>query len=78
MPQLSLYMDEYTMEALRLGARGEGVSLSKYAANLIRDRAQYGGWPQGYWESVYGSLEEDLDVNDDDLPSSLDDACDWF
>ena len=78
MPQLSLYIDDQTMETLRISACGEGVSMSKYAATLIRNRALYGGWPQGYWESVYGCLDEPLTCDDDILDSALDDACDWF
>ena len=78
MPQLSLYVDDATMDILKVSARGEGVSMSKYAANLIRDKAMRGGWPSGYWESVYGCLDEDISVTDDDLRPDLDDACDWF
>ena len=78
MPQLSLYIDDATMETLRSSARGEGVSMSKYAASLIRDRAQYGGWPAGYWDCVYGCLNDDTFVIDDvALDASLDDACNW-
>lgn len=79
MPQLSLYIDDATMETLRLSAQGEGVSMSKYAAGLIRDRAQYGGWPQGYWEDVYGSLDDEtFTIAKDALDPSFDDSCDWF
>ena len=78
MPQLSLYVDDATMETLRKSAREEGVSMSKYASNLIRDRAEHGGWPSGYWDAVYGCLEEDVTATDDDLRPELDDACDWF
>ena len=78
MPQLSLYLDDATMETLRTSALGEGVSMSKYAANLIRNRAQFGGWPAGYWESVYGCLDDDTFVIDDTaLDAALDDTCDW-
>ena len=80
MPQLSLYIDDATMETLRTSALSEGVSMSKYAAGLIRDRALHGSWPQGYWESVYGCLSDNLDfiASDDDLCRKLDDSCDWF
>ena len=80
MPQLSLYVDDATMETLRTSAQGEGVSMSKYAAGLIRDRAQQGGWPQGYWESVYGCLTDDVDfsLTNDDLHPASDDECNWF
>lgn len=80
MPQLSLYVDDATMETLRTSASVANVSMSKYASNLIRERAQYGGWPQGYWEQVYGCLADDLGLvaPDDDLKPELDDDCDWF
>ena len=78
MPQLSLYIDAPTMEVLRASAKAQGVSMSRYASELIRDRSDYGGWPAGYWENVYGCLDEELDVDDADLDVSLDDACDWF
>lgn len=78
MPQLSLYVDDATMEILRSSARGEGVSMSKYAADLIRKRAQFGSWPNGYWESVYGCLDDDTFVVDDTaIDVSLDDTCTW-
>ena len=58
MPQLSLYIDDDTMEMLRDGAKAEGVSLSRYAADAIVERhsgaARRDEWPAGYWESVYG------------------------
>lgn len=80
MPQLSLYIDDTTMDVLRTSALVEGVSMSKYAANLIRDRALHGSWPHGYWESVYGCLSDDLNFNitDDDLHPELDDSGAWF
>ena len=79
MPQLSLYIDDATMETLRAAARGEGVSMSRYASGLIRDRAQLGGWPQGYWDSVYGCLDDDtFTVDISGLDAELDDAANWF
>ena len=79
MPQLSLYIDDTTMRTLRSSAQAENVSMSKYAASLIRERAQHGSWPQGYWERVYGCLgDDDLTMTDDDLRPELDDACDWL
>ena len=78
MPQLSLYVDDATMETLRTAAKGEGVSMSKYAASLIRKKAELGSWPNGYWESVYGCLDDDSFVVDDTaIDASLDDTCVW-
>ena len=78
MPQLSLYIDDTTMGILKTSAREEGVSMSRYTSRLIRDNARCGGWPSGYWESVYGCLDEGFDLTDDDLHPERDDACDWF
>ena len=79
MPQLSLYLDDATMETLRHAALAENVSMSKYASSLIRDRAQRGSLPQGYWERVYGCLPDDsMRIDDGDWRPELDDTCDWF
>ena len=78
MPQLSLYVDDATMETLRSSALAEGVSMSKYASNLIREQGKTGGWPQGYWDSVYGCLDDELSIDDGDLHPEFDDSCDWF
>ena len=78
MPQLSLYMNDATMSTLRRCASAQGVSLSSYAASLIRQAANGDGWPTGYWEGVYGCLDDDFSVDDSDLNPSLDDSCSWF
>lgn len=82
MPQLSLYMNDETMAALRQCAAIEGVSLSNYAATLIRQAADGSAWPAGYWESVYGCLPDGFgnETGGPDvlLDASLDDDCDWF
>lgn len=79
MPQLSLYLDDVTMNLLRSDARRAGKSMSRYAADLIRGHSAAMGWPAGYWDSVYGCLgDDDLASVDDDLHPELDDSCDWF
>ena len=37
MPQLSLYLDDTTMDVLRRSAEKEGVSLSHYAYGSVKD-----------------------------------------
>jgi hypothetical protein len=37
MPQLSLYLDDDTMEKLRVDAKRENLSLSKHVAKLIQE-----------------------------------------
>lgn len=84
MPQLSLYLDDETMETLRRDAKEAGLSLSKYTANLIKGKSEHKGWPEGYWETVYGCMADDdsmaraIEELDTWLDPSLDDACDWF
>ena len=70
MPQVSLYVDDETMESLRHGARKEGISLSQYTARAIQDRLQTGGrtWPPGYLDRVVGSLSDDELFNRPEQP----------
>lgn len=69
MPQLSLYLDNPTMDALRIASEREGVSLSKYAGKLIRVHSQT--WPAGFW-ATYGALEDDSFVVPNELDYELD------
>ena len=79
MPQLSLYLNDATMETLRSAARSEGISMSQYASRLIQERAASPLWPHGYWETIYGCLgDDDLAIDGEGLDSRLDDDCDWF
>lgn len=57
MPQLSLYLDDETMEKLRADAKRENLSLSKHVARLIRESRSGDGWSEGFWET-YGSLAD--------------------
>ncbi len=56
MSQLSLYLDDETMQALREMADAGGKSLSKCAAELIRN-SSVTEWPPGY-EQVLGSIDD--------------------
>ena len=49
MPQLSLYVDDETMDLLRKNANDRYVSLSRYVRDLIRDR-DFGAWPVDFDE----------------------------
>lgn len=74
MPQLSLYLDDATMDTLKEKATEAHVSLSKYVTHLIKADGADKGWPAGYWENVYGSLTDPTFVAPhDELP--LDDIC---
>ena len=80
MAQLSLYLEDTEMATLRKDARREGVSLSRYAARLIRENAGNSKWPAGYWETVYGALSDPtFTLSNEGLDPSLDDdPTSWF
>ena len=52
MPQLSLYLDEPTMEMLREKSSRAHQSMSRYVTGLIRESGEGRGWPSGYWDNV--------------------------
>lgn len=70
MPQLSLYLDDATMESLRSDAGRENMSLSQYARGLIQNRAE-SAWPKGFW-ATYGALDDPTFVEPPELDASLD------
>lgn len=72
MPQLSLYLDDETMELLRERSARSQDSMSKYVAKLIQRDDACVGWPQGYWEKVYGSLDDPTFVVPDEINAPLD------
>ncbi|MCP4655932.1 MAG: CopG family transcriptional regulator [bacterium] len=71
MSQLTLYLDTETEAKMRQGAREAGVSLSRWVADLIREKTA-DEWPEsisqlaGAWpdfptrEEIHASLGEDL------------------
>lgn len=61
MPQLSLYIDDVMMRHMRSSASAEGVSLSRFAANAIRERIETPRQvaADGYWDRLYGCLADD-------------------
>ena len=58
MPQLSLYLNDAAMGALRADAAKEKMSLSRYVADLITSKREEPSWPDRYWEGVYGALAD--------------------
>lgn len=57
MAQLSLYMDDASMEELRADAEVAGKSISSYAREVLEQRNERGrgwvnGWPPGYFENL--------------------------
>lgn len=57
MPQLSLYLDDPAMDVLRLEAKQNGCSLSKYTRSIIMERHEK-TWPDGYFD-LYGCIDDD-------------------
>ena len=72
MAQLSLYLDDCALAALKEGARREGISMSRYAADSIVERGRF-GWPAGFFD-VYGSVSDDTFAAPQDVDSGLDEA----
>ena len=56
MPQLHCYVPEPIALKMKERAEAEGLSTSKYLAELIR-RSVGGGWPEGYFEQVIGAWQ---------------------
>lgn len=56
MAQLSLYIDDETMNSMRKKAAISSLSLSKYVASLVRSDVG-NGWPEGYW-GLFGSIQD--------------------
>jgi hypothetical protein len=57
MPQLSLYIDEDTLERLKRAAALEKVSLSKYVSRRIRESV-IDSWPPNY-DALFGAIEDE-------------------
>lgn len=69
MPQLSLYLDDAEMTALRNNAKRANKSLSSYAREVLRD--QESRWPMSFWKT-YGALRDETFVLPDEVDESLD------
>lgn len=77
MPQLSLYLNSDAMKKLRSDVERSGSSISKYVSGLIENRDTH-SWPQGFWENVYGALEDPTFVVPSELDAKLDGATPSF
>lgn len=71
MPQLSLYLDDPTMESLRANAAREDKTLSKFVAGVLRDHAENNLWPQGFFD-LYGACDDDTFVVPPEIPWEYD------
>lgn len=75
MPQLSLYIDDETMEVLKKSAGERDVSLSRYARDLISSQSE-SAWPSDFWDA-YGALKNGSFVVPEELDPSLDSPADF-
>jgi hypothetical protein len=57
MPQLHLYVSDGVAETLRSDAAAANLSLSRYLAKVVTEKA-HPGWPEGYLEAVCGSCPD--------------------
>lgn len=53
MPQLHLYVNDEVAAEIARRAEAAGMSVSRFLALLVRERAR-SGWPQGWFERVPG------------------------
>lgn len=69
MPQLSLYMDEASMNFLKAQSKREGLSLSKYARKQLIKTDET--WPDSFWRT-YGAVSDPSFVVPNDIDPELD------
>ncbi|WP_165251869.1 hypothetical protein [Adlercreutzia sp. ZJ304] len=72
MSQVSLYLNDAAMAQLRSVCKKEQRSLSSYVSELIMDNRNSTSWPKGYWDSVYGCLNDDSFIVPPDLDAVTD------
>ena len=71
MPQLSLYLDETEMSNLRTSAASEGVSLSKYARNILNKSSETNSWSSSFL-GTFGAIDDESFKVPEDIDWSLD------
>ncbi len=72
MPQLSLYLDEDSMEKVREEADRKDTTLSKYVSEVLHeyeDKTHL--WPEGFFD-LYGACDDETFVEPPDIPFELD------
>ena len=66
MPQISLYIDEETLERVKNAAARRHTSISKWVTELIRARVQP-EYPPDY-EQLFGSVQDESFTEPEDFP----------
>ena len=56
MSQMTIYLDDASMTAIKRSARRERVSVSKWARQRLSDAAHH-AWPEDYF-SLFGALRD--------------------
>ena len=75
MAQVSLYIDDETMDYLRKESEREGTSVSKFVGKVIQGYKDQkpNGWPEGYWDLDW-IIPDFPDVDDGCIDDSLDET----
>ncbi|MCF7949757.1 MAG: hypothetical protein K9M94_14300 [Spirochaetia bacterium] len=70
MPQISLYIDEETLEKLKAAASRERISISKWVAHRIRSQVE----PEypAYYDELFGSIDDETFTEPEKINVSLD------
>ncbi|RKY55825.1 MAG: toxin-antitoxin system, antitoxin component [Candidatus Neomarinimicrobiota bacterium] len=76
MPQISLYIDEDTLEKIGQIAKAENISISKWVGNNIKSliKNQY---PKNFF-SLFGAIKDETFQRSEELDPNLDTARDDF
>ena len=65
MPQLSLYIDEKTLERISLAAKIENISISKFVVKKLSE-SMNDTWPENYGD-LFGSISDESFTTTDSL-----------
>jgi len=70
MPQISLYIDEETMQKVEKAARGENLSISKWVGKQLK-KSLKANYPADF-ENLYGSINDESFTEPERLPAKAD------
>jgi len=68
MPQISLYVDEKTLQQIENAAKSEKKSISKWVSSKLKSSLQ-NRWPEGYF-NLFGGIKDDTFTEPEDLPEN--------
>ena len=70
MPQLSLYIDEKTLNKISLAAKIENLSISKFVVKKLNE-SMHDSWPEKYGD-LHGSVSDESFKTTDSLRFEID------